>query len=138
MACKDCIGRRSFLATAAVGAVAVLAGCGDGSGSLGVLPTEPVSIAVGDHPNLATLGRLVQVPNLSIAVKRTGATTFEALSMVCTHQGCETDIVSNAFTCACHGSRFANDGRVLAGPANSPLGRFPTSYDPATDTLTIG
>ena len=146
MRCDDCINRRQFLATAAgaAGLVAVSA-CGDGvvTGPFGELPSGPVSIVVGDFPGLANVGVLVKVPAQSIAMKRTGADTFDAFSMVCTHQGCITVIRNNGgrLECDCHGSRFANDGTVINGPNTgdsiTPLPKFVTSYDPATDTLTI-
>lgn len=142
MRCEDCINRRQFLSTAAgaAGLVAISA-CGDGvvTGPFANPPAGPVSLVVGDFPGLATVGFLVKVPQQPIAVKRTGPATFEALSMICTHQGCQTVIRQNGsrFECDCHGSRFDADGSVVAGPAESPLPKYVTSYDPATDTLTI-
>lgn len=153
MCCADCVNRRQFLALAAGGAAAVaLSSCGDGIVS-GVVPrtstptgggntppgTPPTKtlIVVGNFPELATPNVLVQIPSSSIAVKRTGTATFVAYSMICTHQGCPTSLVNNAFECPCHGSRFNSNGAVTTGPANSPLETLPTSYDAATDTLTI-
>ena len=144
MACDDCMNRRRFLSTAAGAAgLAAIAGCGDGvvTGPFAELPGGPLSIKVSDHTGLGTVGTLVKIPNQPIAVKRTGTSTFDAFSMVCTHQGCLTSIVSNGFSCGCHGSRFANDGSVVNGPNTgesiTPLPKFITSYDPTTDTLTI-
>ena len=146
--CDDCINRRQFLTSAAgaAGLVAISA-CGDGivSGPFAQLPpgaelpAGPISIVVGNFSELATVGTLVKVPGQEIAVKRTGADTFDAFAMRCTHAGCPISIVSSgqAFNCSCHGSRFDNDGAVTNGPADSPLPKFVTSYDPATDTLTI-
>jgi menaquinol-cytochrome c reductase iron-sulfur subunit len=44
----------------------------------------------------------------------------------CTHLGCAYHWARQArqFVCPCHGSRFAIDGRVLAGPAPRPLDRY--------------
>ena len=142
MGCDDCINRRQFLTTAAGAAgLVVVGGCGDGvvTGPFAALPSGPVTMVVGNFPALATVGTLVKVPQQSIAVKRTGTDTFEAYSMVCTHQGCLTVIRNSGqqLQCDCHGSRFAADGTVLEGPAESPLPKFVTSYDQATDTLTI-
>jgi glycine/D-amino acid oxidase-like deaminating enzyme len=41
----------------------------------------------------------------------------------CTHQGCvlRRDEALGTWDCACHGSRFADDGEVLQGPANRRL-----------------
>lgn len=142
--CAGCINRRQFLTTAATASASLVAiACGDGTvsgipGETVVIPTGPVTIKVGDHPELATNGNLVRVLP-SIAVKRTGATTFDALSLVCTHEGCGVNITSNTqLDCPCHFSRFDGDGAVVRGPANRALGRFNTSYNASTDVLTIG
>ena len=144
MPCESCVSRREFLASAsgAAGLVA-LAGCGDGvlSGLItapapGVF--DPVTVIVANFPGLANLNELVSIPNRWFAVKRTGATSFEAFSKQCTHEGCLVSITNGVqFDCGCHGSRFANDGTVLRGPATLPLTQFNTSYAPATDELTI-
>ena len=155
MPCENCINRRKFLARAAgaagaAGAVAILAACGDGqlAGPPSLTPVPPGGghhnhvIKVGDFPALATVDELVQVASFQ-AAKRTGTDTFDAFSMACTHAGCLVDIVSGqTFHCPCHDSRFANDGSVINGPNTgehiNPLQKLPTSYDPATDELTIG
>jgi Rieske Fe-S protein len=135
--------RRRFLSTAATASAGlVMMACGDGDIS-GIppeviqLPAGPTTIKVGDHPELATIGTLVMVLD-SIGVKRTGATTFDAMSLFCTHQGCRVTITSNTqLDCPCHASRFDGNGAVLRGPADRALPRFTTSYDSASDILTI-
>jgi len=54
--------------------------------------------------------------------------SFVALTSVCTHSGCfdSWTFGSNRFTCTCHGSVFDGSGRVLTGPASSPLQEFTT------------
>jgi len=144
MPCGRCVSRREFLGRASAGlAVGVItSGCGDGFVS-GVAPrpdatpAETVSIVVADFPGLATAGTLVKV-STAFAAKRTGADTFEAFSMVCTHEGCLTQIRNGErFECPCHLSRFAADGSVINGPADRPLLELATSYNPTTDVLTI-
>jgi nitrite reductase/ring-hydroxylating ferredoxin subunit len=146
MSCERCVNRREFLARAAgtTGVAAVLAACGDGviSGvamKSPLLPPEPVEVKVGDYPGLATVGVLVQPNEAFVALKRLDATTFDCFLLSCTHEGCLLDITNGQrFDCPCHGSRFANDGSVVLGPARRPLQKIQTTYDPATDLLTIG
>lgn len=153
MACEHCLNRRAFLAkgAAAAAAAALAAGCGNGvfgpplpSHGAGGVPSGTLTITVSQFPDLATVGRLVQV-DLERAVVRTGTDTFLALSLICTHQGCDAAVTpANIVECPCHGSRFQNDGTVINGPNNSPantirpLSHLPTSYNTQTDQLTIG
>ena len=146
MSCDRCVTRREFLGRTSAGfALGVIAvGCGDGDVSgvaarrdAGEQPGETVTIVVANFPGLATIGALVKVSEY-FAAKRTGPDTFEAFSMVCTHEGCLTEIRNGErFECPCHLSRFAADGSVINGPAEQPLRRLSTSYDPTTDVLTI-
>jgi cytochrome b6-f complex iron-sulfur subunit len=151
MSCEDCLSRRAFLArsTLAVAGVAALTpGCGDGqiggSGATGPLPSG-LTLKVSTLPALATVGVLAYVPpDGRAAVKRTGPTTFLALSTTCTHEGTHLDIVNNStsFECPNHGSRFDSNGTVTRGPnASGTVTNLPilaTSYDATTDILTIG
>jgi Rieske Fe-S protein len=149
MSCESCLNRRAFLAkTVIAGAAAALtAGCGDGvfgpplpSHTAGTLPSGKLTITVSQFPGLATVGTLVQV-DVERAVVRTQATppVFDALSLICTHQGCDAAVSSpTLIQCPCHGSQFGNDGHVIRGPAQLPLGHIATAYDAQTDELTIG
>jgi cytochrome b6-f complex iron-sulfur subunit len=128
------VNRREFIARSVGGfALTVLTACGDGP----TIPSSPrLEIKVADFPGLATIGQVVKVGS-SHAAKRTGAGTFEAYSMFCTHQGCLTSLSSQQFFCPCHGSKFSADGSVVQGPADKSLASLATSYNAATDTLTI-
>jgi len=140
--CDGCLSRRAFLTQSAIAAAtaAFLAACGDGDIGAGGAITVPVinaTITVSAFPGLATVGTLVLVDGLR-AVKRTGATTFVAFSRACTHQGFPLDLQGSGFFCNNHGSQFDNNGNVIVGPATQNLTQLATSYDPATDILTIG
>jgi Rieske Fe-S protein len=138
MDCHNCVNRREFLAKSALAAAALaVQGCGDGQ----IGPSEASvqvggTIDVADFPGLATIGTLVAVGG-SRAVIRTGTATFDAFSMVCTHEGCETNVQNNRFECPCHGSIFSNVGAVIQGPATRPLDAIPVTFDSATDKLTF-
>ena len=151
MCCEDCLSRRAFLtrSTLAVAGVAALAtGCGDGDIG-GAATTQPLptglTLKVSTVPALATVGVLAFHPtDIRVAIKRTGPTTFLALSTTCTHEGTRINIVNNAlsFECPNHGSRFDSDGNVTRGPnAAGTVSKLPslaTSYNATTDILTIG
>lgn len=149
MSCENCLNRRAFLAKTvlASAAAALSAGCGNGvfgpplpSHAAGSVPTGKLTITVSRFPELATVDTLVQV-DLERAVVRTQATppAFAALSLICTHQGCDAAVASaTLIECPCHGSQFGSDGHVVRGPAQLPLAQIATSYDPQTDELTIG
>ena len=150
MSCQDCLSRREFLtkSTLAIAGVAVAAaGCGNGQigGAGGFItgPTGPVTVKVSSIPALATQGQLAILPTDSrIAVKRTGAATFLALSTTCTHEGTTIGVVGGtSFECPNHGARFDSNGNVTRQPNASGfatnLPQFATTYDPATDLLTI-
>ncbi|MEO8334705.1 MAG: Rieske (2Fe-2S) protein [bacterium] len=150
MPCDDCLSRREFLSRstlAVAGAAAVAVGCGDGQfGPTALIPTSnTISLKVASLPGLATAGQPVKLSQSVglIAVRRTGASSFSAVSTVCTHQGCEIDVTGTTFECPCHNSRFDSDGHVTRQPQGTlgsatDLATYTTKYDAATDTLTIG
>lgn len=82
--------------------------------------------------------RALNVPDKLIIV-RTSATEFAVLSRVCTHNGCGVGYQPAAmiFACPCHGSRFTLDGAVAEGPATRALTRYTSTFDAATQLLTI-
>jgi Rieske Fe-S protein len=154
MPCEDCLTRRAFLAKSALAAAALVAAEACGDGQIG--PPIPVRAGGGDpnvppggvqpfnvskFPGLATVGVLVDI-GFERAVVRTSQTTFDGFSRICTHQGCDTDVVNNRFECPCHGSIFNKDGSVLRGPniespPIDPLAKLATTFDPATGIITI-
>jgi cytochrome b6-f complex iron-sulfur subunit len=148
MSCHDCLSRREFLTKstlAVAGAAALVSGCGDGQIGPTAAPTlsGPLTLKVSTVPALATVGQLAIHPtDGGVAIKRTGAATFLALSTTCTHEGTRINLQSNnSFECPNHGSRFDADGNVTRQP-NAPgnashLLTYFTRYDAPTDTLTI-
>lgn len=64
-----------------------------------------------------------------------GAEGFYAISSTCTHLGCSVKRVSRGFECPCHGSRFDDNGRVVRGPAPSPLSWYALTVSPRGDLI---
>ncbi len=58
-----------------------------------------------------------------------------ALSMICTHKGCEVRVLPDGFQCPCHGSEYLVDGAVVEGPASRPLQRF--AVEETQEAITI-
>ena len=137
----------------AAAALVAVEGCGDGQIGPTVVrpgsgdPNIPVSpgktIRVADFPGLASVGTVVAIGNQRAVVRTANApAAFRGLSMICTHEQCDTEVRNNRFECPCHGSRFASDGTVINGPnvANSgitPLRALTTSFNPTTGEVTV-
>jgi glycine/D-amino acid oxidase-like deaminating enzyme/nitrite reductase/ring-hydroxylating ferredoxin subunit len=68
-------------------------------------------------------GRVVSRGGRQVALARDEEGTLHAVSARCTHLGCIVgfNAAERSWDCPCHGSRFGLDGRVLQGPAVSPL-----------------
>lgn len=68
-------------------------------------------------------GRIMKLNGEDVAVYRSADNTLSVLSPVCPHMKCKVkwNGTGSTWDCPCHGSRFAPDGRVLEGPALTPL-----------------
>ena len=107
-----------------------------------VTPTNPSSLVVtlSAFPALATVGGIARVDGgtgTPVALVRTSATAFTALSMTCPHQGTTVQITSGTFSCPNHGARFASTGAWTGGQSTSALIAFATVYDSAKGTVTV-
>ena len=144
--------RREFLSQATLAAVsALLAGCsGGGDGTFAPKPanTEPapgtsggtLTVTLSAFPALVNIGGIAAVGSLGlkpVAVVRTGASGYTALSRVCTHAGCDVNIAGGGFSCPCHGSQFDATGQATNGPAENALQRFNVAVSQNGATLTI-
>ena len=64
---------------------------------------------------------------------------LRAFAITCPHLGCSYgfDDGKKHFVCPCHGSEFALDGRVLHGPATSPLSHLTWQPGPGSNEIDI-
>lgn len=124
--------RRRFvgLATGAIASTA-LPGCA----SLVATPVAPVGgvvrLAVRNFTQLAQPGGYLKILPIGEAtplyVLALGGGEFAVVSPICTHLACIVNIEGAQLLCPCHGSVFDRQGRVLRGPAERPLARFPAT-----------
>jgi len=140
--------RREFIGQATLAAVAaLLTACGDGQiGGEG--PTAPpvldtdFTIRLADYPALQKVGGIARIASTAsnpIAVTRTGANSFVALSLICPHAGYKPiSITSSGFRCPNHNALFASDGNWIGGQRTRDLQAYPVAYDAGAGTLIIG
>lgn len=127
------VARREFLVLAAGAAGAgLLAGCA----VLAVTPVAPdagfVRLSRLQHPRLDEPGGSVRLDVAGVGLVFVLALddgTWAALSPVCTHLGCTVNVEGGLLVCPCHGSTYERTGRVIQGPAERPLARYPVQVE---------
>jgi Rieske Fe-S protein len=134
------ITRRVFLERGALAAAAVMLASCVASDSTGPNLSGKTTIDVSSYAALANVGgvALVSIEGSPFAIVRTGATSFLALSRICPHQGGLIVTTSTGFRCTEHGATFSSTGTWTGGQRTSSMRSYPTSYDAATSTLTVG
>jgi Rieske Fe-S protein len=147
--------RRTFCmqacqAASCVALAALADACGGGGGTgpsnvpqlstvNGTVSGNTVQVQIDSASPLAAVGSAALVRSSSglFLVARTGDASFTALTSTCTHDTCTiTGFDGGNYVCPCHGSRFTTAGRVVNGPASSPLRTFNTSF--SNNVLSIG
>ncbi|MBI4584149.1 MAG: Rieske (2Fe-2S) protein [Planctomycetes bacterium] len=129
--------RRNFLGFAAVGSF--LASWGAGIiGALrlpipSVYPEANPRFRIG-RPDRFPVGSVTRIPGRNVWIFR-DERGFYAISAVCTHLGCIVDRGEDHFKCPCHGSVFDEGGKVLSGPAPSPLPWLEIGLDPSGELI---
>jgi nitrite reductase/ring-hydroxylating ferredoxin subunit len=97
---------------------------------------SPAPTLSPDHGSWLTVTSSGDVAEGSVRAFTAGAVTgfvrraggrLQAVSGVCTHQGCRLDLAAGAaqLVCPCHGARFGLDGAVLNHRLNVPLTTLP-------------
>lgn len=125
--------RRSLLAGsgALLGAgTLTLAGCAAQAPRSELLIPGTVLIGLDELPVGGLLR--VELDGIGILLSRPAENEILAFSEVCTHQGCAVAPAEAGFACPCHGSRFAPDGSVVAGPALRALDRIEVAVSDGT------
>lgn len=133
--------RKEFLTVLGLGAAAVACGQCLTACSPQDQPTAPtnvnmtIDLSSSAYASLNTPGGYVYDGGIIIANTPGG---FVALSQTCTHQGgtVQYDLSSNSFRCPVHGSRFADNGSVINGPASSPLASYKVKQSGSKLTIT--
>ncbi len=138
---EEGIGRRTFLVQSSIlAAMAALAACGGSTDA--TAPTVPANsqVNLADFPALANVGgvALVSLGGAPVAIVRTAASSFLALSRVCPHQGGIVNQSASRWICPVHGATFDLNGNWIGGQRTSSLRQYPTAYDAASNTLTVG
>jgi Rieske Fe-S protein len=80
-------------------------------------PPQQFDVGLGSNYPLGSRSLLAAIPALLIHAEN----GFRALSLTCPHLGCTVEVQPDEFTCPCHGSRYDQDGQLLAGPATQNL-----------------
>ncbi|MCC6287701.1 MAG: Rieske (2Fe-2S) protein [Chitinophagaceae bacterium] len=138
--------RRKFLTemgqvTAAACSIGFLASC---SKSGDTSTTNPgtggnTKLTANLSTELTSVGSSKINGNVIVVRTATGntASSFSALSLVCTHQQCTVayDASDNDFKCPCHGSEYSISGAVTQGPATVALTKYTVSIN--DNTLTV-
>ncbi len=126
--------RRDFLGLAAVwSAMATLVVATIGALRLpmpAVFPESNPKVKIGP-PEDFPKGSATYLVESSMWVFRNDKGEMHAISAVCTHLGCIVKRQKNGrFLCPCHGSVFGPNGKVIAGPAPTPLNWLEVSIAP--------
>ncbi len=132
------VSRRQFIVTAAA---AVLAAWGGALLQSVLFPktsveqAKPVDIPLGELPVGAS--KQITYAGAPALVMRSQDGVL-ALSLVCTHLGCQVkwDPAQRVFHCPCHDGKFDEFGDVIAGPPPLPLERLMVKSMP--DRLVVG
>ena len=126
------IDRRRFVcACARTLACAALTGCASVVARRVPLTDGRIRLPLLQHPELSqpegSLKILPEGYDEPLYVLRLGEAEYATLSPICTHRGCTVEIEGARLVCPCHGSTYDRSGRVLHGPAERALTRYPTS-----------
>jgi Rieske Fe-S protein len=125
------LNRRNFLVLSA----AFAAGCATPGGANFSAAGRDRIVNAGPASQYLADGVYARYRDLGFFLMRQGVKLF-ALSSICTHRHCKLEAEANkTFSCPCHGSTFAADGKVTAGPARRDLPAYELSTNEKGELL---
>ena len=120
------LNRRHFLSV--VAGSTVIAACSSGKDG----SPEPFGDVSAGNVKDVPVGTLSAVGSEPCVLGR-DADGLYAMTITCTHEGCDLDALGNGDTamlhCSCHGSEFDRNGKRTRGPADSNLTHFAVEVD---------
>jgi cytochrome b6-f complex iron-sulfur subunit len=94
-----------------------------------VFPGQSSQLKIGMPGEYPVSNELSRVPGQNLYVLH-DAEGYAVIGAICTHLGCVVALTGDGFACPCHGSKFALDGKVVKGPAPSPLPWYEVALAP--------
>ena len=99
-----------------------------------------ITLTIDANSPLQSVGSaaLLQTSGGYVLVAHTAQNTFNAMTAICTHQGCViSGYSSSLFVCPCHGSQYNTGGSVVQGPAVGALARYATQFTNGALTIAL-
>lgn len=99
--------------------------------------SKTITIDLNDpaYANLKTAGNAIIKDN--ILIMHLSDDSYQALSKICTHEGCIVGFNGTEVVCPCHGSRYSTAGAVLNGPATRALTKYKTEVSGNILTISL-
>jgi Rieske Fe-S protein len=128
-----------------VGFVApVLVGCSSSSTGINTDDTadagKTITVDVSTLTTDNTAVHSVTPSGKEILVVRKSAGVVVSVLLICKHMGCtypSIDLGGQTISCSCHGSQYDIFGHVTRGPSTANLDTFTTTFDIATNKVTV-
>jgi len=97
-----------------------------------------ITLPLNKNPNLKKLNSPVtfNLPDGTAGAVLLTKKGYIALNLACTHMGTEVVRVGTLWSCPAHGSQFSIDGKLITGPAATPLNKIKVVQNKTS--LTIG
>ncbi len=91
-------------------------------------------MVIGTVAELDQSGSVSSKKAETIVIRDPSTSQLIALNSLCPHQGCtvKLDAETKNLACPCHGSSFGKDGKVLKGPAKTPLAIYEVKEENGT------